>query len=102
MDEMGLIEIAAIEGDFGPCHAATPFHKIERLLKTADPAKDLRREPGFVAEHLNESLGTEPDLSRHARNGRRMRFRHKPAQREPHRTMSIEPPREFRQKHSLQ
>src|SRR5665213_454455 len=57
VDEMRLIEIAAIQGDLGPFDALAAVHEIEGLLKSSDPAKHLGREPSFIAEDLDESLG---------------------------------------------
>ena len=89
---MRLIEIAAIQGDLDPFDALAAFHEIEGLLKTADPAKHLGREPGFIAEGLDESLGAQSDLVRHARYGGRMRFSHAPAQGESDRAVRVAPP----------
>ena len=57
VDEMGLIEVAAIQRNLGPFHALLPIHLIQGLLKAANAAKHLGREPGFIAEDLDESLG---------------------------------------------
>jgi hypothetical protein len=62
MNEMGLIEIAAVSGETGPVKLLRFIDKAKRLLKAADAAEQLRRQPDFSAEKLNEAAGADANL----------------------------------------
>ena len=95
VDEVRLIEVAAIQRDIGPFHALAAFHSTQGLLEAANAAKHFGRESGFIAKHLDESLGTESDLIRDACDSGPLRLGHKTAQCEPHSGVTIEASGEF-------
>lgn len=62
-DEVRLIEISATTGDIGPVKIGARLNFDQRLLKTADPAKDLWCQAGFRPEKIDKVLVTNADLA---------------------------------------
>ncbi len=62
MNEVRLIEIAAIEGDAGPIHAAAAIGSREGTLETENAAVVLRRDAHSGFETLDEPLRAEAGL----------------------------------------
>ena len=97
VDEVRLIEVAAIQGDLGPIDALAAFHAVQRPVEAPDAAKHFGRESSLIAKHLDEALGAEPDLFAHRRHGCQVRSRHEAVQGESHGVMLIEASRQLGQ-----
>ena len=102
VNEMRLIEVAAIQRDVSPFDALAAFHAVQRPVEAPDTAKHFGRESSLIAKHLNEALGAETDLFAHRRHGCHVRSGHEAAERESYGAMLMEAPRQFGQQRLLQ
>ena len=69
MDEMGLIEVAAIQRDLRPIDFLSVAEGVQNLLKTQDPAKQFRRQSDGFIKNLDEPPGAVTCLINHLGNG---------------------------------
>lgn len=69
MDKVGLIEVAAGEGDIGPIDLLLVADEGEDFLKAANAAKQLGGQADFGGKELDEAPGTEADLGSYLRDG---------------------------------
>src|SRR5580700_9704008 len=102
VDEMRLIEIAAVHRHGRPFNLPPRSDPPQDPLESTHAAKQFRRETYFAAEHLDEALGAQPDLSGHLRDGAGMRQAVKLTQREGHRGVPVQPLRSLREQDLLQ
>src|ERR1700691_589210 len=97
VDEMRLIEIAAIRRYRSPLHRPSRADPPQHSLESPHAAKQLGREPDFAAEHLYESLRAEADLTGNVRDGRGVRQAMKLAQCKGHGRVPFQPLRRLRE-----
>ena len=71
VDEMGLIEIAAIQRYAAPIYFAAHPDVAQNLLKALDAAEKLGRQSNLIVEDIDETAGAEADLSGNLRDGGR-------------------------------
>ena len=70
MDEMGLIEIAAIRGHIRPGKIRSGANLLQHLLKAADAGEEFRCKSNFVGEKLDETARADADVVGKIGNGR--------------------------------
>lgn len=101
VDEVGLVEVAAIQRDVGPFHSRAVLYMLQRPLEALDAAEHFGRKSSFIAKHLDKALGAKADLFADRRNGWHLGSSHEPAQRESHGGVAIGTPRKFGQQDLL-
>ena len=57
--EVGLVVVAAGEGEFGPVEVVAAVHVLDGLLETLDAAVEFGGDADLFAEELRETAGTE-------------------------------------------
>src|SRR5262249_44180191 len=65
VDEVGLIEVAAVDGDVRPVHVSQRMDGPDDLLETLYPREELGRHPYFMSEALDEAALGHPNCLRH-------------------------------------
>src|SRR5262249_20215731 len=73
VDEVGLVVVAAVEGDRGPFDGAAGGGSLDGALEAADAAEQFGRKAGLFAEELDESAGAEADARGDGGDGARVR-----------------------------
>src|SRR5262249_39766463 len=73
VDEMCLVEVSTRKRDVDPVRLKPAMHHAHHLLKAAHATEELRRQPDFLAEHLDESPRAHADLVGDSRDRRRCR-----------------------------
>lgn len=68
MDEMGLIEVAAIQRDLRPIDFMPVAEDAQDFLKTENPAKQFWGQSDGFMEKLDEAPGAETHLINHLGN----------------------------------
>ena len=69
VDEMGLVEIPAVEREVCPGGPLPSFDPPQHFLKAQHAAKHFRRESDGFLEQVDEALRTQAKLCRHLRDG---------------------------------
>src|SRR5258708_4528575 len=69
MDEMGLVEVPAVQCEICPGDPLPFFDQTQHFLKAKHTAKHFRRESDGFLEQMDEALGTHAKLRRHLRDG---------------------------------
>ncbi len=73
VDEVGLVVVAAVEGDLGPVHTGFAVDTFEDALEAADTAEGLGRQTDLVAKQLDEAALAEADAIHNTGDGGHVR-----------------------------
>ena len=71
VNEMRLIEVAAVECNARPIDLTTPIRQSHGALRSLDPTVSFRRHPNLDLEAFDESLRTQSDGVGQRGNARR-------------------------------
>src|SRR5258708_22466214 len=61
--EVGLVVVAAGEGEFGPADVGAAVHLLDGLLEALDAAVEFGGDAYLFAKELGEAAGAEADLA---------------------------------------
>jgi hypothetical protein len=61
--EVGLVVVAAGEGEFGPVDVGAAVHELDGLLEALDAAVEFGGDADLLAEELGEAAGADADVA---------------------------------------